>query len=318
MRSAGIQKWVFISLTVGLLISLPGQYREYYVFGKVVDASQQPLANVSISLRELSTSQSYEFKSNQKGEFKFVGLPHGVYKVSIKRDGYQIKEDEWRFEEPRSQMEKVEVPVITLVTEAQVRETLLNKDLQGKLKEAMTKIQTQDVDGGIAILQQMLQLKADDLNARYLLGACYNRKGLYFEALAELNKVVELNPAFAGAHYQMGVAYQRLSQLPQAHKSYIRALELDPELAEATFNAGLVDFQLNQVAQAQVRFEKARQLRGDEPEILEMLGRCHLAQGHYAEALQLFETVLGQTKDPEKMKVLGDLIDQLKKVQEKK
>ncbi len=86
----------------GLFAARPalGQYREYYILGKVVDPQKQPLEGVEITLRDEATSRSYSLKTKKDGTFKFAGLPHGAYKVSFKKSGYAVKEDEWKFTEP--------------------------------------------------------------------------------------------------------------------------------------------------------------------------------------------------------------------------
>src|SRR5512137_608209 len=111
-------------LFVGAFLAAPvaGQYREYNISGKVVDPQKAPLEGVLITLREAETSRSYSMKTNKKGEFKFVGLPHGNYKVVFRKDGYAVKEDEWKFLQPQAQMEKVEIPPVILASEQLVRE----------------------------------------------------------------------------------------------------------------------------------------------------------------------------------------------------
>jgi hypothetical protein len=123
MRYRTAQLFVMSILAISLILVLPGpaQYREYYFHGKVLDTQKNPLEGVEISLRDVATSRSYSFKTNKKGEFKFAGLPHGIYRVVFKKEGYATKEDEWRFETPQDTMQKTEIPDVVLVSLAQVQ-----------------------------------------------------------------------------------------------------------------------------------------------------------------------------------------------------
>jgi len=84
-------------LLIGLTLTLPtfGQYREYYLYGKVLDIQKNPLEGVEISIRDVDTNRSYTANTKKDGEYKFVGLPHGIYKIVFKKEGYAEKEDEW-------------------------------------------------------------------------------------------------------------------------------------------------------------------------------------------------------------------------------
>ncbi len=99
-----------------------GQYREYYISGKVVDTQKTPLEGVEITLRDAISSRSYSMKTKKDGEFKFVGLPRGDYKVVFKKDGYAVKEDEWKLLTPQAKMEKVEIPPVIMATEELVQQ----------------------------------------------------------------------------------------------------------------------------------------------------------------------------------------------------
>ena len=101
-----------VILGISWILALPGraQYREYYFHGKVVDTQKNPIEGADISLRDVATSRSYSVKTNKKGEFKFAGLPHGTYKVVFKKEGYAVKEDEWRFMTPRTTCRKRRFP----------------------------------------------------------------------------------------------------------------------------------------------------------------------------------------------------------------
>jgi len=289
-----------------------GQYREYNFYGQVIDIYKNPLPGVDITLRDVWTSRSYSFKTNAKGEFRFAGLPHGVYTVVFKKDGYATKEDEWRFESPQETMQKVEIPPVTLVSREQVQEAQRLKDMQGVVKEAADKIGQKDYDGAVALLKGALEQNPKDVNALYLLGLSYGRKKMLPEAIDALTRVIQSSPKFPPAYFELAVCYQQQNELDKALEFYGKTMELDPNNPDAAYNSGLILFGQSRMDEALVFFEKALILRPDDAVYLEMAGRCYINQADYEKAIACFEKAKAGSTDPERIKFLDDLISKLK------
>jgi len=289
-----------------------GQYREYYFFGKVVDPQKVPLADVEILLRDVDTSRSYTVKTNKKGEFKLAGLPHGIYKVTFKKEGYALKEDEWRFTTRQDRMQKVEIPPVTLVSETQLERAMRLKEIEGVVKEAKEKIRQGDYDGAITMLKDVLAKDPKDPNALYLIGMSYSKKQMYTEAIEALTQVVQLAPNFPPAQFELAICYQNQGDRDAALEHYRKTLELDANNPDAAYNAGLILFEQNQMDEALALFEKALSLRPDDPVYLEMAGRCEIHQGNLVKAIEYLENAKTGYSDQEKVKFLEDLIAKLK------
>jgi tetratricopeptide (TPR) repeat protein len=302
------------ALLAGVFLAAPlaGQYREYHIAGKVVDPQKTPLEGVLISLREVETSRSYSMKTNKKGEFKFVGLPHGDYKVVFRKDGFAVKEDEWKFLEPQAQMEKVDIPPVIMASEQLVQEVEKQKEAEAGVKTGAEKIRGGDYDGALAALKTVLDKNPQEVNALYLSGVAYLRKGMVAEASAALLQVTELSPKFAAAHYQLGVCYERQKEPEKALAAYQKATELDPSNPDAAYNVGLILFGLNRIDEALLRFEQALALRPDDPAYLEMAGRCYINKNDFPKAVQYLEKAKAGTIDADRIKFLEELITSLK------
>jgi tetratricopeptide (TPR) repeat protein len=305
--------WTLFFL-IGLILTLPtfGQYREYYLYGKVLDIQKNPLEGVEISIRDADTNRSYTAKTKKDGEYKFVGLPHGKYKVVFKKEGYAEKEDEWKFEMPQEKIQKVEIPPVVLVSQVQAEEQKRLKEMQGAIKEVAEKFKQKDYDGAIALLKGDLEKNPKDTNALYLLGMSYSRKQMYAEAINALTQVTEQIPKFAPAFFELAVCYQQQKDLEKALDSYQKTIELDPNNPDAAYNSGLILFGLNRVDEALVRFEKALSLKPDDPAYLEMAGRCYINQANFQRAIDYLEKAKSGNTDAEKVKFLDDLITKLK------
>jgi tetratricopeptide (TPR) repeat protein len=302
-----------VSMTMVLALPAFGQYREYYIRGKVVDTQKNPIEGVEITLREVETSRGYNIKTNKNGEFSLVGLPHGVYKVKLAKEGYVTKEDEWKFETPQAKIEKVEIPPVVLATQQQIQQAEQLKEAAGEVKEATEKIRQGDYDGAITLADKVLAKDPKDANALYLKGMAYLKKGTWEDALPFFLKVNELAPGFPPAYYQAAVCYQQMKDTEKALSFYAKAMELDPENPDPPYNAGLILFGLNRIDEALPLFEKAQSLRPDDPAASEMAGRCYIHQANFAKAVECLEKAkAGYANDPEKIKFLDDLIEKVK------
>lgn len=315
MRYGTVRFFGLLAFAVGILfLAVPGlaQYREYYLYGKVLDTEKNPIVGVEINLRDELTSRSYNMKTKKGGEFKFAGLPHGVYQVIFSKEGFATKQDEWRFETPQDTMLKVEIPAVVLASQAQVEEVQQLKEVEAGIKESADKIRQGDMDGAIAQLKGMLDKNPKDANALFLIGMAYAKKKMYPEASGAFLQVTELAPKFAAAFYQLGVSYQELDDPDKALEAYKKALDLDPANTDAFYNSGLILFKQSLIDEALVLFEKAVVLKPDDPAFLEMAGRCYINKADYPKAIEYLERAKTGYNDPERTKFLDELIALLK------
>lgn len=301
-----------LSLCVTFVLPCSAQYREYYIYGKVVDSDKQPLAKVKISLRDLKFSRGFSTKTNKEGKFKLAGLPHGVYQVTMEKEGYRTRTDEWKFEAPQPRMKKVDVKTTVMVLESKLKEMEAAKEMGDHLKGATEKIRAQDFDGALVLLEKIHKEKPEDANALYLMGVCYLNKKMLPEAMERFTKVTELTPEFAGAHYQLGNCYMEKGDKDKALAGYQKGLELKPGHFIALYNGGLILYEKGKTDEALDYFGKALEIEPDSPAMLEFSGLCYLQKEDYAKAREYLEQAKTAYKDPEKIKSLEELIDGLK------
>jgi tetratricopeptide (TPR) repeat protein len=302
-------------LLAGLSLVLPGlgQYREYLISGKVVDTQKKALEGVEITLRDTATSRSYNLKTKKDGSFKFAGLPHGVYMVVFKKDGFAAKADEWKFETPQDTMQKVEIPDVVLAAQEVIQEAQRMKEAAAGVKESAEMIRQGDYDGALVKLKAILEKDPNDLNAVYLTGMAYLKKRMWAEAMGPFLRVTELSPKFAAAYYQLGVCHQQQKEDEKALLDYQKAMELDPANPDSPYNSGLILFGLNRVEESLALFEKTLNLKPDDPAALEMAGRCYIHQANFQKAIDYLEKAkAGYASDAERVKFLDDLLSKLK------
>ncbi len=304
----------FVLLLLFFVFPGIGQYREYYVYGKIVDTEKRPIADVEVFLRDEATSRSYKAKTDKEGEFKLAGLPHGTYKVTISKESYQTFEDKWDLQTPQDRMQKVEIPTIVLATAEQIREMAMSKEARAEFDEAVEKIRLEDFGGAASILDKMIARNPNDANAHYLLGMIFFKKKMLPEARAEFAKTIELAPSFAGAYHHLGLVHQQQGEPERALEFYRKAAELDPKSVESLYNAGLILFEMNRIPEALAVLEKALIVRPDDPEFLEIAGRCYIHQRDYSRAIDYLERAKKGYSSQEKIEFLEQLITKLKEL----
>ncbi len=301
-----------LSLCVVFVLPCSAQYREYYIHGKVVDSEKQPLAKVKISLRDLKFSRGFSTKTNKEGKFKLAGLPHGVYQVTMEKEGYRTRTDEWKFVTPQPRIKKVHVKTTVMVLETKLKEMETAKEMGDHLTGATEKIREQDFDGALALLEKIQAKNPEDANALYLMGVCYFKKKMLPEAMERFVKVIELAPSFPSSYYQLGNCYMQKGEKDKALENYQKGLELKPGHFIALFNGGLILYEKGKHDEALDYFVKALAIQPDSPAMLEFSGLCYLQKEDYTKAREYLEKAKAAYKDPQKIKSLEELINGLK------
>lgn len=311
-----IRRWRSVLVLLPVLVVVGrgfGQYREYYVTGKVLDTQKAPLEGVEVTLVDVQTNLNFTERTKKDGAFKFAGLSHGRYRVVFKKAGFAEKKDEWNFERPQERMVRFEVPPVILATQEFALESVRLKEAAAGDKEAAEKVRQGDYDAAIVKLEAILEKSPKDTNALYLLGLAHLKKKEFAAALPPLLQVVELTPAFPAAHYYLGVCYQQQNEPEKALESYRKASELDPSNPDNLYDTGLVLFGLNRIDEALASFAKTLAQKPDDPAALEMMGRCYINQANFPKAAEYLEKAkAGYAADPEKVKFLDDLIARVK------
>ncbi|MGQ9801898.1 MAG: tetratricopeptide repeat protein [Candidatus Saccharicenans sp.] len=306
-------KIFLLSLGFFLLLSqAQGQYREYHLFGLVVDTENNPLAGVDIFLQDMNTSRNYRVRTDKGGKYVLSGLPHGRYQVTVKKEGYETRTFEWDFSQPQERMQKVEMETIILASGEKLKTLASLKELKAAVEEVMQKIQRNELESALSQLRELVEKYPEDSNVHYLLGVTLGRMQRYEEAIPELTRVIEMAPEFAPAYQQLGYCYQNLKNMDKALDNYKKSAELDPANSTNLYNLGLILFEMDKVDEALSYFEKALAAKSDDLDTLEMIARCYVNKGDLPKAVEYLEKARALAQNEEKIKFLDSLISTLK------
>ncbi|MCZ6464714.1 MAG: tetratricopeptide repeat protein [Proteobacteria bacterium] len=183
-----------------------------------------------------------------------------------------------------------------------------------------------DLEGGTALLNDMLAENPDDDEVLYQLGVLYGMAEQIDEALATMQRTLEKNPDNAHALNYIGYTWaERGENLDEAEAMILRALELRPDDGYITDSLGWVYYMRarpllgsGQVHDARALLKRAEEqlsiaaeLTGGDPVVSEHLGDVHLLMNHKLRALEFYEEAASseprEEEQPELLQKLEDL-----------
>ena len=169
---------------------------------------------------------------------------------------------------------------------------------------AALRIETGDFEGGVVLLQGLLDGSEDDRDVLYQLGVQYGVAGQTDRAVEYMQQVLDLDPDDANALNYIGYTWAEEGQnLEEAGRMVVRALELAPDdgyitdslgwvyyrRAEALFAAKEEDEALRMLERAETTLMRAAELTGGDSVVSEHLGDVLLLRGDKRGALGYYE-----------------------------
>jgi len=140
------------------------------------------------------------------------------------------------------------------------------------------------------ILNHVLTLAPDDLNAYLLLGQIYSDLGENEKALAKVNAAMARDPKNTSALMLAARIYEANKDYKSAGETYEKLLKVDPKFSPALNNlAYLYSEYLNNLDRAYQLAQQARELMPYDPSTADTLGWITFKKGSYQTALSLLK-----------------------------
>jgi tetratricopeptide (TPR) repeat protein len=200
-----------------------------------------------------------------------------------------ILESEDRFDEAITELDSLRV---------------VRPDRQLEFYAAALRIQSGDFEGGVALLEGMLDGSDGDTEVYYQLGVHYGTEGRVEPALRNMQRVLEADPNNVNALNYIGYSWaERGENLDEAEELIRRALEISPEdgyitdslgwvyykMAELLFEESRNDEAIRLLDRAQRQLVQAAELTGGDSVVSEHLGDVLLLRGDKQGALERYE-----------------------------
>ena len=193
---------------------------------------------------------------------------------------------------------------------------------------ATLRVETGDFDGGIALLESLLDGSEGDLEVLFRLGVLHGGAGDADRAVAYMQQVLAIDPDNANALNYVGYSWaERGENLEEAERLIRRALELSPEdgyitdslgwvyykMAEQRFADARTEEALGLLDRAQAQLMHAAELTGGDSVISEHLGDVDLLRGDKRGALVHYEEAAGLDVREEEQPNLYDKLERLRR-----
>ncbi len=145
----------------------------------------------------------------------------------------------------------------------------------------------------IALLEEVLAAEPQSAEARFRLGAAYERTGRRGEAIAAFRELLRQRADFAPALNYLGyMLAERGESLEEAVRLTQRAVDLDPDNGAYVDSLGWAHFQRGQLAEARRFLERAAGLEPADATVHEHLGDVYAALGDVERALSIYRRAL--------------------------
>lgn len=90
----------------------------------------------------------------------------------------------------------------------------------------------------IAVCSRKLDQEPSNRKALFIRASSYLKKGHYFDAQEDCNRLIALDENYAGAYYIRGYSFEKLNEFHAALHDYSRVLVIDPLHVNAVFARG--------------------------------------------------------------------------------
>jgi tetratricopeptide (TPR) repeat protein len=267
------------------LTCLPAFAQTGGVTGKCTGQGGTPLAGYTILVERTEVKWSSKVKTNKKGEYTYIGLAPGSYKLTLMGpDGkamYYIEKHvglgdptEANFDMAQAQQEAQKTQEANPEYQKQVAEQKQTANLKQIFEQGVALYNQKQYADAAATLEKGLPL-AKDKNLLIVQGKLAdtwakaasaetnpdNRKADEAKALDYYNQVLQNDPNDASLHNNLGNLYAEMGKSADAAAEFKKAADLDPTHASGYYyNLGAIMVNKGQMDEAGAALKKATDL----------------------------------------------------------
>jgi tetratricopeptide (TPR) repeat protein len=264
---------------VALMIALavPAMAQNRIIKGKVVNDKQEPVAGASVLIQGTDVKREYSVKTDKKGQYFYMGIPAGVYRVVVRAPGYQP--------------DYVDGVRPNLAAESEINlELKPGQDRKLAFELSKEELEKAKQEAGKAEKQKQL---IGEVKQSFDAGLAFSQQGKYEEAVVEFKKALEKDPEQAYVHGNLAEALAKLNKQEEALAEYQKAIALKADDAAMYTNMGVLLGKMGKQEESQEAFKKAASLNpGSAAQNFYNLGATMVNSGKVAEAAEAFKQAL--------------------------
>jgi tetratricopeptide (TPR) repeat protein len=267
-------------LPAALLVVLagPAAAQNRIVKGKVTNEAGEPIQGAMVLIQGTDIKREYSVKTDKKGEYFYMGIPYGEYRIVVRAKGYAP-----------DYVEKIK-PNIAEETDTPFKLKPGNSD--AKLAFQMTKEEIEEIRKEVAHAEKQ-KAATGEVKAAFDAGLALMQQAKYADAIVEFKKAMEKDPKQPYIVANLADAYGRNNQNAEALEAYQKAIAMKPDDAAMYTNMGVLLGKMGKTAESQEAFKKAAQINpAAAAQNFFNLGATLVNGGHAAEAAAAFKQAI--------------------------
>jgi tetratricopeptide (TPR) repeat protein len=299
---------VLMTLLLGLAPAAMAQ--STMVRGKVVDAKQQPLPGVTITIEALGGSgQKLTTKTDKKGEFVQLLTQSGGYRITASDPKIGSASNDTKVV-----LGKASEMTIVLAPSTAANDAGKAAELKKVFEEGVTASRAGNHDAAIAKFNEALAIAPACFDCQFNIGVAYSAKKDDKAAEEAWKKAVEMKPDYSEALNALSTLYNNQKRFEEAAAMSAKAASGGGAGgADAMFNQGIILWNQGKIAEAKVKFEETLKANPNHIDAHYQLGMALLNEGKLPEAVAEFEAYVKLAPDGQYATQAKGMIAQLKK-----
>ena len=248
------------------------------VEGKAIQQGGQPCVKCIVLIERQDIKGTYKTKTGKKGDFVYIGLPIGLYKITLQsptgQNLFYIQKHiglgdptnvdfnlpkEVAQEKQQQQAEEKSNPQMAKQAADQAKEQKQYTGLKQLFDQGNALYNQQQYKEAAAAYEKALPF-AKDKNLPIVLARladAYSKAKENDQAVATYQKALQLTPDDAALHNNLGSLYASMNKLPEAQAEFEKAASLDPTNAgRYYFNIGAIMYNTGKMDDALTAFKK--------------------------------------------------------------
>ena len=279
MLRSRIRRLLGLAITVFAFTSLPSAFAQTGgLTGKCTLQDGTPCVKCLVLIERQDIKGTYKVNTNKKGEYVYVGLPLGNYKISLldtngktlfyithhvgMGDPTEVNFDLAK-EMAAAKQEQMQNPEVQKKIQEEAKEQKQFTGLKQLFDQGQALFAEKKYAEAAAMFEQALPLAKDKNQLAVLsrLADSYDKAGQHDKALETYQKLMALNPNDANVHNAMGSVYASMGKIPEAQAEFQKSAELDPaNAAQAYYNLGAIMTNAGKLDEAAAAFKKATEI----------------------------------------------------------
>jgi tetratricopeptide (TPR) repeat protein len=300
-----------LALAVLAVLAPAASAQTTMIKGKVVDAKQQPMVGVSITIEFMGgVTRKLETKTDKRGEFIQLLTESGQYRVTASDPKVGSASNVTAV-----RLGRVSEMVIVLVPSTAANDAAKAAELKKAFDDGVNASRNGQHDQAIERFQAALAMAPGCFDCHYNIGVAYMAKKDDKQAEAAWKQAIEVKADYAEALNALATLYNNQKRFDEAAAMSAKAASLGGGggNADATFNQGIILWNQGKIAEAKAKFEETIQMNATHADAHFQLGMALLNEGKLPEAVSTFETYLKLAPDGQYAAQAKGMIAQLKK-----